>query len=247
MGMGSGCTLLLLRLAECRSHRVGHILLRSILLWHGQVHRPNGETASWQNFSDFRVNRVAAQGWPRVTERYFIKGRDLNLKATVSGNFSLTGTADGYEIEIDVSRETVPPQFVEAGHENMKVWADKYLVIRRDGTVPEFPAFVLGARDPWAPAALRAYALAAKEAGADAEYTLSLMDLADAFDRYRSENGAGDPAAGLHRADDPSIVQVMRDGRGGRIHIAAVWDKDQRERERQKDQADVSRETNGGF
>lgn len=169
-----------------------------------------------------------------MTERYFVKGRDLNLKATVSGNFSLTGNADGYEIEVT---GTVPPQFYEAGLEKMKVWSDKYLVVRRDGTVPEWPVFVLGARDPWAPSALRAYALAAKEAGVDAEYTLSLVDLADAFDRYRSENGAGDPEAGPHRKDDPSVAQVMRDGRGGRVFIAAAWDKNQLERERAKEEA----------
>ena len=34
----------------------------------------------------------------------------------------------------------------------------KYLVKRRDGTVVEWPSFVLGARDPHAAAALRAYA-----------------------------------------------------------------------------------------
>lgn len=41
----------------------------------------------------------------------------------------------------------------------------KYLVKRRDGTIPEWPNFVLGAKDPAAPAALRAYADSARELG----------------------------------------------------------------------------------
>ena len=39
----------------------------------------------------------------------------------------------------------------------MKLTA-KYLVVRRDGSIPKWPAFVLGARDPCALFALRAYA-----------------------------------------------------------------------------------------
>jgi hypothetical protein len=177
-----------------------------------------------------------------VAERYYIKGHDLNLKATVSGNFSLTGTADGYEIEISGE---VPDAFIKAGQDNMKIWMKtpgieegKFLVVRRDGTIPEWPVFVLGARDPWAPAALRAYALAAKESGADTDYVESILEYADDFDRYRGECGAGDPEAGPHRQDDPSVVQVMRDGRGGRVFIAAAWDADQVKREAEKDKAE---------
>ena len=46
----------------------------------------------------------------------------------------------------------------------MKIWdkteefkEGKFLVVRRDGSVPHWPHFVLGARDPGAPTALRAY------------------------------------------------------------------------------------------
>lgn len=39
----------------------------------------------------------------------------------------------------------------------MKIF-NKFLVVRRDGTVPDWPYLVLGARDPAAPAALRTLA-----------------------------------------------------------------------------------------
>lgn len=79
-----------------------------------------------------------------MTERYFIKGRDLNIRVTSTGDFSLTGTADGYEIQtsgpgdylfgkpVGVT-QTVPEQFIKHGKALMQ---DKYLIIRRDGTVP---------------------------------------------------------------------------------------------------------------
>lgn len=66
-----------------------------------------------------------------MDERYFIKGRDLNIRVTSTGDFSLTGTAEGYEIE--TSGQIVPEHFIEHGKQRMQ---DKYLIIRRDGTVP---------------------------------------------------------------------------------------------------------------
>ena len=41
----------------------------------------------------------------------------------------------------------------------------KYLVQRRDGTIPEWPYFVIGAADPAAPKALQAYADACEKSG----------------------------------------------------------------------------------
>ncbi len=103
----------------------------------------------------------------------------------------------------------------------MKVWAKtkefsegKFLVIRRDGTVPAWPHFVLGARDPAAPVALRAYADEAARLGYDAEYIASLRELADDFDRYRLAEGTGDADAAPHRRDDPYVVEVMRGADG---------------------------------
>jgi len=88
----------------------------------------------------------------------------------------------------------------------------KYLVKRRDGTVVEWPSFVLGARDPAAPAALRAYAQAGIGLGYNAMFCIRLMALADEFDTYRVRHGAGDPDRGLHRKDDPATIAEMKKG-----------------------------------
>lgn len=100
----------------------------------------------------------------------------------------------------------------------MKVWAKtdgevregKFLVVRRDGTVPAWPHFVMGARDPAVPYALRAYADQAKERGYDPEYVDSVRQLASDFAQYRHEHGAGDPDKGPHRKDDPNVIRAMR-------------------------------------
>lgn len=102
----------------------------------------------------------------------------------------------------------------------MRLWRNadgtrkgKYLVQRRDGTVPEWPYFVLGAADPAAPAALRAYADAADYHGMDPAYTADLRTLASQFEAYRTEMGAGDPDAPRHRKDDPATIARMKEGR----------------------------------
>lgn len=88
----------------------------------------------------------------------------------------------------------------------------KYLVKRRDGTVVEWPNFVLGAKDPAAPAALRAYALEAEALGMNPRYVHDVRLLADSFERYREQHGEGDPDRGRHREDDPETVAEMRQG-----------------------------------
>ena len=100
----------------------------------------------------------------------------------------------------------------------MKIWAKtdefregKFLVVRRDGTVPHWPLFVLGARDPHAPAALRAYAEACKfDYRLDPEYAKSIFELADDFEAYNAMHGDGDPDAPPHRKDDPAVIAAMR-------------------------------------
>lgn len=87
----------------------------------------------------------------------------------------------------------------------------KFLVVRRDGTVPRWPHFVLGARDPAAPAALRAYAFKAVDLKMDDDYVESIFALANEFEAYRAKHGDGDPDAPPHRTDDPSIVAIMED------------------------------------
>ena len=74
----------------------------------------------------------------------------------------------------------------------------KYLVLRRDGTQPEWPYFVIGAKDPAAPHGLRAYASAAESLGIDPQYVADVRDLADRFEVFRATHGEGDPDAPKH-------------------------------------------------
>ena len=89
----------------------------------------------------------------------------------------------------------------------------KYLVKRRDGTIPDWPHFILGARDPCAAEALRAYATEARMIGLDAAYVTAIFKTADEWDKYRAEHGEGDPDRGRHRVDNPAIIEEMRKGR----------------------------------
>lgn len=80
---------------------------------------------------------------------------------------------------------------------------DKFLVQRRDATVPEWPWLVMGAA---APHALRAYAEAAETYGMDLEHCHQVRLLAQRFEDWRRENYTGDPDGKPHREDDPVIV-----------------------------------------
>jgi len=70
----------------------------------------------------------------------------------------------------------------------MKVWAltegpvreGKYLVVRRDGTTPPWPHFVMAAADPCTPKALRAYQRAARDQGFDSDFRALSQALAEA-------------------------------------------------------------------
>lgn len=88
----------------------------------------------------------------------------------------------------------------------------KYLVTRRDGTVPEWPNFVLGARDKAAPVALRAYADEAERQQYDPQYVADIRELAAYFEEYAQAEGHGDPDAPPHRKDDPATIEKMRNG-----------------------------------
>lgn len=90
----------------------------------------------------------------------------------------------------------------------------KYLVQRRDGTIPEWPYFVLGASDPAAPYALIAYADYARRMGMDPEYCSDLEALAGEFARWPDNHGSGDPDAPRHRTDDPEVIAKMRQAKG---------------------------------
>jgi hypothetical protein len=88
----------------------------------------------------------------------------------------------------------------------------KYLVKRRDGTVVEWPSFVLGARDPHAVIALLAYADSVEKSGGNPGWVASLRNLAYTFQGYRQAHGEGDPGKGPHRKDDPATIAEMRKG-----------------------------------
>lgn len=97
----------------------------------------------------------------------------------------------------------------------MKIWAKteefsegKYLVVRRDGTTPHWPHFVLGGDDPSTPAALRAYADDVDQRGLDPAYGASIRELADDF--AARTGGKADPDAGPHRKDLPLAIAMMR-------------------------------------
>lgn len=89
----------------------------------------------------------------------------------------------------------------------------KYLVKRRDGTVVEWPNFTIGARDPCAPAALRAYADEADRLGLSEGYAMAVRRLSSEFEEYRLQHGSGDPDRGRHRLDDPATVAEMQQGK----------------------------------
>lgn len=97
----------------------------------------------------------------------------------------------------------------------MKIWRKteaysegKYLVVRRDGTVPDWPHFVLGGDDPCVPAALRTYADEAAKQGYDPEYVQSIREQADEFETRTG--GKADPDSGPHRTDNPAVIAMMR-------------------------------------
>lgn len=89
----------------------------------------------------------------------------------------------------------------------------KYLVKRRDGTVVEWPSFVLGARDPDAADTLRDYANRKEARGCDPEWIASIRRFADEYDNYRQQHGDGDPEMGPHRKDDPATIEEMKKGK----------------------------------
>lgn len=96
---------------------------------------------------------------------------------------------------------------------NTKTPEGKYLILRRDGTIPAWPSFVLGAKDRHAVAALHAYADSiAQDPDCHPDLPASIRRLANEFARYREQHGDSDPTRGLHRVDDPVIVALMRLG-----------------------------------
>ena len=97
--------------------------------------------------------------------------------------------------------------------ENPETPEGKYLVKRRDGSVPPWPSFVLGGADPHAEYALRAYADSCENDPAiSKEFVAAVRRWADTYAQWRAENGDGDPGMGRHRTDDPATGEEMRKG-----------------------------------
>jgi len=90
----------------------------------------------------------------------------------------------------------------------------KYLVTRRDGTVPEWPYFVIGAKDAAVPLTLKVYAIVAFLLGYEWQYVKDVWKMSGEFAEYRKTHGNGDPDAPRHREDDPATIEKMRGGFG---------------------------------
>lgn len=104
----------------------------------------------------------------------------------------------------------------------MRLWRNtevapegKYLVLRRDGTVPDWQWFVLGQRDIAAVAGLRGYADKAEELGYCSEYVADIRMLADEWEQALN-SGYDTPScpdsSKPYRTDDPAIIEKMRGG-----------------------------------
>jgi hypothetical protein len=96
----------------------------------------------------------------------------------------------------------------------MTFWQGKYLIVRRDGTVPHWNnlAFVLGPRDPHAQAAILAYVesmVALGEGKYDKAYAESLLKLAESYDPYQAEHGVGDPAERPWRFEAHDVMTAL--------------------------------------
>jgi len=90
-----------------------------------------------------------------------------------------------------------------------KTKGGKYLVVRRDGTIPVWPWFVLGARDPAAPYALRAYASACAGHDFDTVYVADIRKLGEQFEAYGKEHGHGDPTAPPEVKDNQAVASAL--------------------------------------
>lgn len=158
---------------------------------------------------DRRPHLVVASGdWLVFTDE---PGEECLIEDVSANLFCRLYAVPDAEYVTDAEQED-KPLLTGLFRDNPQTKEGKYLVMRRDGTVPAWPSFVLGARDPMAEVALRAYADAAEKAGKSPDWIASIRRLADTFVGYRLAHGDGDPDRGKHRADDPETVAKMRLG-----------------------------------
>lgn len=86
----------------------------------------------------------------------------------------------------------------------------KYLVIRRDGSIPSWPCFVLGGRDPYVPAALEAYAKAVRDTGGNEEYAQLVEQRATDFRLYAQSVGYSRPEEPNQFIEHEGVARAMR-------------------------------------
>jgi hypothetical protein len=151
-----------------------------------------------------------------LEETFFLAdGRDLTVR-WVNGPPYLSVTETKASVARREAASVHPadkPKLTGLFRDNPKTPEGKYLVLRRDGTVPPWPSFVLGGADPHAAVALRAYADSiANDPDADTEFVARLRQWADEMDGWRKDHGPGDPTRGQHRKDVPWVVEMMRQG-----------------------------------
>lgn len=70
---------------------------------------------------------------------------------------------------------------------------EKYLVIRKDGSIPRWPYFVLSANDPASQAALEAYIAEARKLEYGSRYLRELESIADIFATFDAEGKPDEP------------------------------------------------------
>jgi len=87
---------------------------------------------------------------------------------------------------------------------------NKYLVQRLDGSVPRWPWFVLGARDPAAHVALKAYVDEAEKLGMDPDYVDEVRLLLADMRRHAVTYGFGNPGMGVgFRPLNPEVTAKL--------------------------------------
>lgn len=108
---------------------------------------------------------------------------------------------------VDYKLEPIEPEKKEdlkgLFRDDPKTRGGKYLVLRRDNTVPSWAWFVCGARDPMAAWALWFYSWVGIFFTRNWDYLRGVNRLSWDFYRERKTLGCGDPEKGPHRKDDP--------------------------------------------
>lgn len=97
----------------------------------------------------------------------------------------------------------------------------KYLVVRKDGTVPAWGSFVLSYDDPATPVALRAYAQALDMIGGDPALGRDIMELVE---RLQDRPPTAPTPEREPGPDVPAIVRLMKGEHGtlSRLKLADV-------------------------